>query len=71
LKEAHHSWEGHDQIDAGEDDLGDVGVVDTGRLEELDSVREEEVDTGGLLSDLENDSDHGSVENSVGNNEAR
>jgi hypothetical protein len=34
-------------------------------LEELDSVREEEVDAGGLLSDLENDSDHRSVENSV------
>jgi hypothetical protein len=32
-RKAHHSREGHDQVDAGEDDLGDVRVIDTGRLD--------------------------------------
>lgn len=40
-----HTGPGANEVDNREDDLGDVGVVESGGLEELDSVREEEVDT--------------------------
>lgn len=62
--------EGHEDIDTGEDDLEDVGVVETGSLGELDTVREEEVDSGDLLADLDEDTDHGSPENAVLGREA-
>ena len=45
--------------------MENVGVVQTGSLGELDTVREEEVDTGDLLSDLDKDTNHCSVQDSV------
>lgn len=45
-------------VDGAENDLGDVGVLETDTLEDGGSVVKEEVGTGELLAGLENDTDH-------------
>ena len=45
--------------------MENVRIVETGSFGELDTIREEEVDTGDLLSNLNKNTNHGSVENSV------
>lgn len=60
-----NTGERENDVDGSENDLEDVGVVKTGSLGELDTVREEEVDTGDLLANLDTDTDHSSPENSV------
>lgn len=53
LLDGEESGEGRDNIDSAEDDLDEEGVLDSGRGEELDSVREEEVDSRPLLTGLD------------------
>lgn len=65
-----NTGEREEDVDGSENDLEDVGVVKTGSLSELDTVREEEVDTGDLLADLDTDTDHSSPKNSVFRREA-
>lgn len=63
--EQQNTGERHDDVDSGQDDGEDVRVVDTGVSSEDRTVVEEEVDTRDLLADLDEDTDHGSVENHV------
>lgn len=65
-----NTGEREEDVDGSENDLEDVGVVKTGSLSELDTVREEEVDTGDLLADLDTDTDHSSPKNSIFRREA-
>lgn len=60
-----HSGESHGQVDSGENDLSEERIGDSRVLEELSSVREEEIDSGNLLSDLNNASNHSSEKNSM------
>lgn len=57
--------EGHDDVDGGQDDDEDVRVVNTSIASEDGTVREVEVDTGDLLTDLDGDTDKSSKSDSV------
>lgn len=68
--DSENTGEREEDVDGSENDLEDIGIVKTGSLGELDTVREEKVDTGDLLPDLDTDTNHSSPENSVLSGEA-